>query len=385
MILALGAFLLSPAVLGQEGPVPSPLDLGPEPKGALSPDGRTFALSAAEGGVFLLYLSESVPVDRIQAPAGMHLAENRIPPRHLEWSPDGHQLAWLLSDGRLEVVEAASASLRASLATYVVTVEPAWQARHFRFAAGGERIVVACGGGIGEIWSVGEGSLMARIGPQGSNPATALAVSRGGERVALGDLQGFIAVWSASSGVLVAGPISVGAKINWLDFDPTGELLAIGARDCKVKLWDTTGGQPMQELSHCDQDLFGGLEIGWVQFSPDGRRLLATSSSFWEARVWDLATSAETWRYDYRGGNPGFLAGAFSPDGSRVVLSLRGVVLDVPSGKVCHELVSGRELRPWFQSEGDLAWTVWDDRLLVCSTADGRRILDLPVMTSGTR
>jgi WD40 repeat protein len=348
---------------------------------AASPDARELALAARDGSVLILDLAKR----RVRA--RIHAAQKEPGPApeltDLTWSPDGRRLATLDAGGRVQVLDSSTGVVEAGFTTSEQgTSDAPWMSRMIRFAAGGDVLLVACGAAVGELRTAESGELVRHVAPGKRGSATACATSRDGELAALGDQDGNVAVWNARSGELAHGPMAVGRFVNALELDPTGSLLAIGSRDCEVRLWKLSTTDEVRKLSHCDQDVFGDLSIGWIRFSPDGKRFLSTSTPFWEARVWDLATGKELWRHDYGGGNAALLSAAFSGNGSFVVLGLHGLVLDATNGSVHRALgsdpkgTSGSQGASRFRTQGGIAWSLDSDRLLVVALDDGRTILD---------
>jgi WD40 repeat protein len=83
-------------------------------------------------------------------------------------------------------------------------------------------------------------------------------------------------------------------------------LLASGADDKTVRLWDVTGGREQAQLSG---------HQNWVRsvaFSPDGR-LLASGADDKTVRLWDVARRRE--QAQFSGHRGSVLSVAFSPDG----------------------------------------------------------------------
>jgi WD40 repeat protein len=174
-------------------------------------------------------------------------------------------------------------------------------------------------------------------------------------------------------------------------FDPTGRTLAIGCGDCTVRLWDYASGGAIRQLSHCDADMFGDLAIGSVQFSQDGSRLLAASWSYWEVRVWDLASGLILDHFDFSTGAPAVMPAWFAANDEYVVMSLacRFARIDGSQPTTSEALNGGLKLIPggypkreefaWWNHDGDYAWAVVDHHLVVRKIPDEEPVMRVEV------
>ncbi len=247
----------------------------------------------------------------------------------------------------------------------------------------GGLVLVAALGAPAEFFRADECVRFARVTLVAHVLISAFAVSRDSETVALGDAEGRVGVWMARTATQVRGPIYVprGTEefgVHALDFHPDGRSLAIGGGDCIARIWRLEEPAPTRQFSHCDQDVFGGLALGDVQFSPDGTRLLTTSYSWWETRLWD--TASERWLgggHECRYGNDVSISAYCSAEGRFAVVSVRGLVLDARDGSVRHTLepVPGFSLT-WCRAGGALAWAVRGGLLRVCDVESGWPVLE---------
>ena len=186
-------------------------------------------------------------------------------------------------------------------------------------------------GAVAQLWDVATGRVIRRFvqpplasgdKPSGNTYAICLAFSRDGKTLVTVDHNKGVLLWEVASGKHIGPPIS--AEIgklhtDWIEavaISPDGKMVATGGRDNTVRLWDTTTGQPIgPSLPHS----------GWVRaisFSPDGKTIL-TGSLDGKAHFWDSATGelvgAPLSISSPNSSGHGFVAVAFSPNGSRIL------------------------------------------------------------------
>jgi WD40 repeat protein len=101
--------------------------------------------------------------------------------------------------------------------------------------------------------------------------------------LALGDWGGNITLWNTATREPVDPPLrhNLGSVVHSVAFSPDGKLLASGAEDNTVVLWNVQTHEPMYRLTgHTNY-------IATVVFSPDGKILISSGD---EIILWDVET-----------------------------------------------------------------------------------------------
>ncbi len=211
------------------------------------------------------------------------------------------------------------------------------------FAPDGERAAVGWGPGEVEIWNT-RTRTRERVLHTGTR-IRHLDWSRNGARLALADWERDILLFDPADGRQL-GRLEQPAPTE-VHFDPSGSQLAATANDGSLRAWSLGDGSlawtaPMPSQTHgWPGDLFG------ASWSPDGRELVACN---FDGRIQvRSAASGALLRETLR---PGMLFVQFSPDGSRILASAY-------AGNQGMEMLAARDLAPlWTSKQTSHLWPV---------------------------
>ncbi|HEV8111723.1 MAG TPA: protein kinase [Planctomycetota bacterium] len=244
----------------------------------------TYALAAArDGDLLALARSGSVSIvdgDSLQPLRTFELSGADIA-RDLSFSRDGSLLV-VRSDKRVVLLDVQSGRSRGAWPTRFSTpysaVEFSHDGRCFAYSEGSQAVVR----------DAASGDVLARL--QGHlGFVEALAFSPDDTLLASGALDHCVRLWEVSSwsarGVLEGHTDRVYA----LAFSPDGKMLASGSNDTTIRLWSVASGEELALLTGHEDYVFS------LAFDPDGSRL-ASASGDKTVRLWDTRPRRDRWR-----------------------------------------------------------------------------------------
>ncbi len=127
-------------------------------------------------------------------------------------------------------------------------------------------------------------------------------------------------------------PLGHTKEVNYVQFSPDGKKIITFSNDKTTKIWDVATGSILADLvGHKDY-------VNSGQFSPDGKKVV-TASNDSTAKIWDAATGKLL--IDIKGHSDIVKSAQFSPDGKNVVTASfdkTAKVLDAVTGKLLLEL-----------------------------------------------
>jgi len=282
-----------------------------------SPDGRSLATGIEEGNVRVYDAATGRAETLVQGHGG---SINSV-----AFDPTGSRIASASSDGTFWLSDA-------------VTGSELWRAAPGRslgfwvseavFSPDGNVVATAMFANDNPVhlWDAGTGGHLRTLPyyQADANAGKAVAFSPDGRSVA-GSSFTYVRVWQLEDSSYVQMKTGV---VNALSFSPDGRVLATGASDGSLRLWDVrTGRELATELRSLGQ-------VEDVAFSPDGMTI-ATSSSDGTVRLWDghIIEPVVTVATDAAGlSNSATVPEgkiAFSPDGARLAYTARGDVVRV--------------------------------------------------------
>ena len=124
---------------------------------------------------------------------------------------------------------------------------------------------------------------------------TDVAFSPDGKMLATGADNGAVTLWNTSDGRAVRVLSGMSDWVRSIAFSPDGKTLAAGAIDTTIKLWEVASGREVRVLSGHSGPVLS------IAFSPDGE-LLASGAGDNTVRLWDVANRYEVRTFSGRAG-----------------------------------------------------------------------------------
>jgi WD40 repeat protein len=189
---------------------------------------------------------------------------------------------------------------------------------------------------------------VARIIFQHQNELTSATFSPDGTRVGTSSVDDSARVWNTLTGQPVTPPLKHQSVVNNISFSLDGSRVLTSSTDTTARLWDATTGQPIAPpiVGAIVPDALGDVN---AIFSPDGTRVLTSLKNV--ARVWNGQTGeAVSPLLEHEGS---ICVALFSPDGSRVLTA------SVDQTACLWDATTGNLLTPPLQHKGQVVWAVF--------------------------
>jgi WD40 repeat protein/serine/threonine protein kinase/tetratricopeptide (TPR) repeat protein len=258
------------------------------------------------------------------------------------FSPDGSRVLTLTPDGTARVWDIAPREIPLggftpqSMLDSDLRLKVSKQGLSLRFSRGGRWLVVATPDGALRVC---DRETLQPVGvPVRSRADSRVFLSPDHQRLALVSSEQTVQVWDVATGKRLGAPMRHNTSVSDVSFSPDGRRLAATTwprgPEGWVWLWDaTTGRQIIPPIK--------SVGSGPSTFSPDGGRILTPSGD--TARVWDVATGRPVSPPLRHNSLVLVSPGAFSPDGGRVITaSLEGAQI--------WDAATGRRLAPLLKS-----------------------------------
>lgn len=268
------------------------------------PDGRR--LMSAVNGAWIWDVTDGRQLAELRGHAHMIFAADVAPVgERVATAGDDHTIRlWSAEDGR-ELGRA---------------IWPEEVVRSLRFFPDGRHIVLAGDRGIATVFDLARWEPTVQTsGAYGE--MTCVAVSPDGERFATAGKDGTGRIWEAGNGALVREFRMGSNPLVWVEFSPDGRrlLVVVGAASGRVVAWDIANGGRIFDRRVASHGLHA------ARFSPDGRRILVVGESP-TGELLDAETGQSV--MSLRGERDLHRAGAFSPDGTEIVMGTLGPARD---------------------------------------------------------
>jgi WD40 repeat protein len=303
--------------------------------GAVSPDGRTFALASLDGEVRLLDLASG----RVRPVQGRH--DGRV--FRMRFTPDGRTLVTADEGGQLLAWDVETGTIVQRFSGHTGGIDG------LDLTADGRTLITASVDTRAILWDLAGDRRLDRRFPVGRRFAVrhtprGIAVSPDGGTLALTHSDGAVDLIDTRTLRRRASVHAIDGHAASVDFSPDGRLLAVTGEGGRLALWDARTLAPAGELEGMRNDSQA------VAFSPDGKLVAAAEAQVsTEAfvgqrqqplRVWDVRTRKLT---AFRGHTSANLI-AFSPNGELIAAANqdRGAeIRDARTGRLVKRIGAG--------------------------------------------
>jgi eukaryotic-like serine/threonine-protein kinase len=192
--------------------------------------------------------------------------------------------------------------------------------------------------------------------------------------------EGETRIWDAATGRPLTAILKHKSRVSHAAFSPDGRWLvtasfepgtgAVGqafrgdARRGEARVWDAVSGEPVSPVMRQIGELFD------VAFSRDGQTVLTASS--YEAHIW-AASNGRPMTPALRHGKRFLTSAAFSPDGRRLVTTSSDAAADAEGEAQIWDAVTGRAVAPPLRHQGPVHGAAFtpDGRHLVTAAGHG--------------
>lgn len=145
------------------------------------------------------------------------------------------------------------------------------------------KLILIPKGGIAKLFDISS-NLRAVLNNNSESSISSMAFSDNGQKIITCTVNGTVSIWNLS-GKLLLEFNPHGRKPNSVQFSPNSDFILTSADDGNAKLWDLSG-KLMANLPHPEP-------VPLASFSPDGRRILTTSTT--TAKIWYTPVATFEW------------------------------------------------------------------------------------------